>query len=163
MMSEWQEPKRGRSACLWLRVPHRWGCIICRLESRLYFLEGSLLAGCLHSSPCAHLHGTWGSSQVMVGPPQISYLRQSWAKATVPFVISSQRSLCHLLHDLWVRNRALHPDLTRRGKDQAPPCEGSIRKPPWKREGKEWREIWARHLFPICSWRMLRYVCVFLH
>lgn len=93
MMSEWQEPKRGGSACLWLRVPHRWGSIICRLESRFYFLEGSLLAGCLHSSPCAHLHGTWGSSQVTVGPPQISCLRQSWAKATVPFVISSQRSL----------------------------------------------------------------------
>ena len=46
-------------------------------------------------------------------------------------------SLCHLLCDLWVRNRALSPDLTRRGKDQAPPCEGNIRKPPWKREGKE--------------------------
>ena len=111
---------------------------------------------------------TWASSwclRVLTGDGRApsGYLRRSWAKAPVPFVTSPQRSLCHLLHDLWVRNKALSPDLTRGGKDEAPPCEGNIRKPPWKREGKEWREIWAKHLFPVCSWRMLRYVHVFLH
>ena len=162
-MSEWQEPKRGRSACLWLRVPHRWGCIICRLESRFYFLEGSLLAGCLHSSPCAHLHGTWWSSQVMVGPPQISYLRQSWAKATVPFVISSQRSLCHLLHDLWVRNRGTSSRPHSKGEGSGPSVWREHQETTLEKRGEGVKRIWARHLFPICSWKMVRYVCVFLH